>query len=62
MIDLNTATAAELDQVSQLNGHGFEIVRYREERCRFVEVQQLDEVPGLAGKWDGAETNVCIVP
>ncbi len=60
MIDLNTSTAAELDQVPQLNGHGFEIVRYREERGRFDEVQQLEEVPGLAGKWDGAEVNVCV--
>lgn len=29
MIDLNTATAEELDAVPQLKGHGFEIVRYR---------------------------------
>ncbi|MEB0283994.1 helix-hairpin-helix domain-containing protein [Sphingomonas sp. 10B4] len=35
MIDLNTASAQELDAVSQLKGHGFEIVRYREERGRF---------------------------
>lgn len=48
MIDLNTATAAELDAVSQLKGHGFEVVRYREERGRFDSLRQLDELPGLA--------------
>ena len=60
MIDLNTATAAELDAVPQLKGHGFEIVRYREERGRFDAFRQLDEVPGLAGKWDGAEPEIHI--
>lgn len=55
MINLNSSTATELDEVPQLRGHGFEIVRYREERGRFSEVRQLEEVPGLAGKWDGAE-------
>ncbi len=58
MIDLNTASAAELDGVPQLKGHGFEIVRYREERGRFDSLRQLDEVPGLATKWDGAEKSV----
>ncbi|WP_288412237.1 helix-hairpin-helix domain-containing protein [uncultured Sphingomonas sp.] len=61
MINLNTATAAELDEIQQLRGHGFEIVRYREERGRFDEVRQLEEVPGLAGKWNGAEENVSLV-
>jgi competence protein ComEA len=60
MIDLNTASAKELDVVPQLKGHGFEIVRYREERGRFDALRQLDEVPGLAGKWDGAEAEVQI--
>ena len=60
MIDLNSATAAELDTVAELKGHGFEIVRYRQERGRFDALRQLDEVPGLAGKWDGAETAVAI--
>ena len=60
MIDLNTATAEELDAVPQLKGHGFEIVRYREERGRFDAMRQLDEVPGLVGKWDGAEAQVHI--
>jgi len=55
LINLNTASAADLDAVPELQGHGFEIVRYREERGRFDEVRQLEEVPGLAGKWDGAE-------
>ncbi|MBV1687756.1 helix-hairpin-helix domain-containing protein [Novosphingobium sp. G106] len=47
---MNRATAAELDAVPCLKGHGFEIVRYREERGRFAQVRQLDEVPGLSGK------------
>lgn len=50
MINVNTATAEELDQVEDLKGHGHEIVRYREERGRFTELRQLDEVPGLSGK------------
>lgn len=58
MIDLNEATAADLGAVLQLRGHGFEIVRYREERGRFESLRQLDEVPGLSGKWDGAEAEV----
>jgi len=61
MIDLNTATAEELDAVPQLKGHGFEIVRYRDERGRFDELRQLGEVPGLVGKWDGAEAKIGIV-
>jgi competence protein ComEA len=60
MIALNSATPAELDEVQQLKGHGFEIVRYREERGRFDDVRQLEEVPGLAGKWQGAEAIVII--
>ena len=58
MIDLNTATAQELDTIPELKGHGFEIVRYREERGRFDTLRQLDEVPGLAGKWDGAKASL----
>ena len=58
MIDLNVATAVELDAVPELEGDGFEIVRYREDRGRFDAVRQLEEVPGLAGKWDGAQTRV----
>jgi competence protein ComEA len=52
MIDINTASAEELDAVPALQGHGFEIVRYREERGRFTGLRQLNEVPGLAGKVD----------
>lgn len=55
MIDLNTATAQDLDAIPSLRGHGFEVVRYREERGRFTSLRQLDEVPGLAGKTDGVE-------
>lgn len=61
MIDLNTATAEELDTVGALRGHGFEIVRYREERGRFTSLRQLDEVPGLSGKTDGVERKVSVV-
>jgi competence protein ComEA len=50
MIDINTASAAEIDAAPQLSGHGFEIVRYREERGRFEALRQLEEVPGMAGK------------
>lgn len=60
VINLNTATAADLDAVDPLSGHGFEIVRYREERGGFDAVRQLEEVPGLAGKWNGAETLVTV--
>lgn len=48
-LDINTASADQLDAVDGLRGHGHEIVRYREERGRFTAVRQLDEVPGLAG-------------
>ena len=54
-VDVNRATAEELDSVECLKGHGFEIVRYREERGLFTELRQLDEVPGLSGKVDPAE-------
>lgn len=60
MIDLNTATAEDLDGVPALRGHGFEIVRYREERGRFTSLRQLDEVPGLAGKTDGVGEAVTV--
>jgi len=48
-LDINSATADELDAIDALRGHGPEIVRYREERGRFTDTRQLDEVPGLAG-------------
>ncbi len=53
-VNVNTASADELDAVEGLAGHGFEIARYREERGRFDNLRQLDEVPGLAGKVDDA--------
>jgi competence protein ComEA len=49
-IDLNTASKEALDGIEELKGHGHEIVRYRDERGGFTEVEQLDEVPGLTGK------------
>ena len=60
MIDLNKATAEELDAVPLLKGHGHEIVRTREERGGFTALRQLDEVPGLAGKTDGVEAHVTV--
>lgn len=54
-LDVNSATAEEFDSLEPLAGHGFEIVRYREERGRFTELRQLDEVPGLAGKLSDAD-------
>ena len=53
-LNVNTATAEELDAVPGLRGHGFEIVRYRGERGSFTDLRQLEEVPGLAGKVDGS--------
>ena len=52
LTNINTASAEELDGVACLRGHGFEIVRYREERGSFTALRQLDEVPGLSGKVD----------
>jgi DNA uptake protein ComE-like DNA-binding protein len=54
-IDLNTATKEQLDSIEELSGHGHEIVRYREERGGFSSLRELDEVPGLTGKF-GEET------
>lgn len=52
--NVNTADQAAIDAIEGLRGHGFEIVRYREERGRFTSLRQLDEVPGLSGKVDDA--------
>lgn len=60
MTDVNAATADELDAIPALKGHGPEIVRYREERGRFTALRQLDEVPGLTGKWDAAEGELSV--
>ena len=54
-LDINRATAEQLDSIDGLKGHGHEIVRYREERGGFDSLRALDEVPGLTGKVD-AET------
>lgn len=54
MLNVNEAGKDELDAVEGLRGHGFEIVRYREDRGRFESLRQLDEVPGLSGKVDEA--------
>lgn len=54
-VDINTASVQELDTLPELKGHGYEIVRYREERGGFTELRQLDEVPGLTGKADNLD-------
>lgn len=59
-ININVASAAELDAVPALKGHGFEIARYREERGRFTDLRQLDEVPGMVGKADGARSALTV--
>jgi competence protein ComEA len=56
--NVNTATAEDIDAVPGLEGHGFEIVRYRSERGGFTALRQLEEVPGLAGKTAGLEGEV----
>ncbi|HZF95837.1 MAG TPA: helix-hairpin-helix domain-containing protein [Allosphingosinicella sp.] len=49
-VDLNSADKDALDAVEGLEGHGPEIVRYRDERGGFTELRHLEEVPGLTGK------------
>ena len=51
-VDINEATQDELDAIEGLEGHGPEIVRYRDERGGFTALRELDEVPGLTGKVD----------
>lgn len=60
LVNVNTATAEELDAVPGLRGHGFEIVRYREERGTFTDLRQLDEVPSLTGKADGGRSALTV--
>lgn len=60
-VDINTADQGALDAVEGLQGHGPEIVRYREERGRFTSLRQLDEVPGLSGKVDAKARAALIV-
>lgn len=59
-VNVNTASAEELDAVPGLRGHGFEIVRYRGERGRFTDLRQLEEVPGLAGKVNGSRAALSV--
>ncbi len=59
-VNVNTASADDLDAVPGLEGHGFEIVRYRGERGRFTDLRQLDEVPGLAGKADDGRASLTV--
>ncbi|MBF7015414.1 helix-hairpin-helix domain-containing protein (plasmid) [Novosphingobium resinovorum] len=59
-INVNTASADELDAIPRLKGHGFEIVRYREDRGAFTALRQLEEVPGMAGNADGLEDALTI--
>ncbi|MEI5688326.1 ComEA family DNA-binding protein [Sphingomonas kyungheensis] len=59
-VNVNTATAEQLDAVPGLHGHGFEIVRYRGERGRFTDLRQLEEVPGLAGKIDDSRAALTV--
>ncbi|NBB40692.1 helix-hairpin-helix domain-containing protein [Sphingobium yanoikuyae] len=54
-VNVNTATAEELDAVPELKGHGFEIVRYRDGRGKFTALRQLEEVPGMAGNAAGLD-------
>ena len=49
-LDLNRATQEELEAVEGIGGHAFDIVRYRDERGGFTDIDQLDEVPGFTGK------------
>ena len=50
VVNVNTADQEAFDAVEGLHGHGYEIVRFREERGGFTDLRQLDEVPGLSGK------------
>ena len=60
-VSVNEADQATLDAVPALAGHGYEIVRYREDRGRFTELRQLDEVPGMAGKLtDDDRAGLCL--
>lgn len=60
-VNVNEAGQDELYAIEGLRGHGFEIVRYREERGRFEDLRQLDEVPGLSGKIDATTLAVLSV-
>ena len=53
MIDINSASAAEIDVVDQLRAMASRSFKPR--AARFGAVRQLEEVPGLAGKVAGLE-------
>jgi len=55
VLNINTATADELDSIPLIKGRGYEIVQYRGERGGFASLRQLDEVPSLSGKIDGID-------
>jgi competence protein ComEA len=59
-INVDAASAAEWDAIPALAGHGYEIVRYREDRGGFSDVKQLDKLPGLTGKADGATASLTV--
>jgi competence protein ComEA len=59
-INVNTATADELDAIPQFEDHGFEIVRYREDRGAIDALRQLEEVPGMAGNADALDDALTI--
>jgi competence protein ComEA len=42
-VDINTATADELDAIPALKGHGFEIVQYRDARDGSTNLRQVGE-------------------
>lgn len=53
-VNVNEAKQDDIDAIDGLRGHGFERVRYREDRGRCESLRQLDAVPGLTGKTDEA--------
>ncbi len=59
-VDINTASADELNAVPALKGHGFEIVRYREERGGFSDLRQLAEVPGMTSMTEALDDAVTV--
>jgi len=59
-VNINQATPEELDGVAGLEGHGFEIARYREERGSFTSLRQLAELPGLASRNDFDELDLSV--
>ncbi|MES2097990.1 MAG: helix-hairpin-helix domain-containing protein [Pseudomonadota bacterium] len=61
IVNVNHASSEELEETGSLRGHGYEIVRYRDERGKFDSLRQLDEVPGLSGKVDEATLSLLSV-